>query len=74
MARLANVEIKSTPNADIEQGHLSSSLPHLATPSYRLGNAKLVLDGTTETFVDNDDANQHLRLSYRDDYRMPGEV
>jgi predicted dehydrogenase len=68
------IRSRNTPNADVEQGHLSSSLAHLATLSYRLGNAKLVLDGKTETFVNNDEANQHLKLSYRDNYRMPDEV
>lgn len=68
------IRSRNTPNADVEQGHLSSSLAHLATLSYRLGNANLVLDGKTETFVNNDEANQHLQLSYRDNYRMPDEV
>jgi len=68
------IRTRKTPNADVEQGHLSSSLEHLATLSYRLGNAKLVLDGEKETFLNNDEANQQLKPSYRDNYRMPDEV
>jgi predicted dehydrogenase len=68
------IRTRKTPNADVEQGHKSASLEHLAILSYRLGNAKLTFDAQTETFVGNDEANRHLKPSYRKDYRVPDEV
>lgn len=68
------IRTRKTPNADVEQGHLSSSLEHLATMSYRLGNAQLVFDREKETFLNNDKANGQLKPTYRDDYCMPDEV
>jgi len=68
------VRTRETPNADIEQGHGAACLEHLANLSYRLGNVKLTFDGQTETFVDNDEANAHLKPSYREPYRVPDKV
>ncbi|MHC4402126.1 MAG: Gfo/Idh/MocA family protein [Planctomycetota bacterium] len=68
------VRSRQTPNADVEQGHRSACLEHLANLSYRLGNAKLAFDGHTETFVDNDEADGFLKPSYRKHYRVPDEV
>ena len=68
------IRTRQTPNADVEQGHRAACLEHMANLSYRLGNAKLTFDGRTETFVDNDEANEHLKPSYRDHYRIPDEV
>jgi hypothetical protein len=39
-----------------------------------LGNAKLVFDGEGETFLNNDEANQQLKPTYRENYRVPDEV
>src|SRR5258708_20535936 len=36
-------------NCDIEDGHISSALPHLANIAYRVGHS-LRFDGKTETF------------------------
>jgi len=44
---------------DIMEGHLSSTLPHLANISYLVGRA-LVFNGKTETFVDDKKADQLL--------------
>ena len=52
----------------------TSIINNLANLAYRLGNVKLIFDGQTETFVDNDEANQHLKPTYRDPYRIPDEV
>jgi len=68
------IRTREMPNADIEQGHMAACLEHMANLSYRLGNAKLAFDGATETFVDNDEANGHLKPSYRKHYRVPDEV
>ncbi len=68
------IRSRAEPNADVEQGHKAATLEHLAILSYRLGNQKLVFDGASETFVDNDQANQRLLPTYRENYRMPEEV
>lgn len=68
------IRTREMPNADIEQGHMAACLEHMANLSYRLGNAKLAFDGATETFVGNDEANGHLKPSYRKHYRVPDEV
>ena len=68
------IRTRKMPNADVEQGHMAASLEHMANLAYRLGNAKLSFDGKTETFVDNDEANKHLKPEYRQPYCMPEEV
>jgi hypothetical protein len=68
------IRTRTAPNADVEQGHRSACLAHLANLSYRLGGPKLVFNGRTETFVDNDEANQHLKPTYREHYCVPDEV
>jgi len=68
------IRTREMPNADIEQGHMAACLEHMANLSYRLGNAKLAFDGASETFVGNDEANGHLKPSYRKHYRVPDEV
>jgi predicted dehydrogenase len=55
---------------DITEGHLSSTLPHLANISYRVGRA-LVFDGAKETFVNDKEAD---RLLTRDSYRKGFEI
>lgn len=47
-------------NCDIEEGHRSSALAHLANISYRLGR-ELAFDGTREQFVGDEEANLLLR-------------
>ncbi|HUT31750.1 MAG TPA: Gfo/Idh/MocA family oxidoreductase [Sedimentisphaerales bacterium] len=46
-------------NADIEGGHLSAALCHMANISYRLGR-DLTFDGAKEKFVGDKDANKML--------------
>lgn len=61
------------PNADIEQGHLSTSLCHLANISYRTGSKKLQWDGKTETFND-EEANKLLKREYRAPFVIPEDI
>ncbi|NQT17848.1 MAG: gfo/Idh/MocA family oxidoreductase, partial [Planctomycetes bacterium] len=68
------IRSRQSPNADVEQGHKAACLEHLANLSYRLGNVQLRFDGETETFLDNDEANGHLKPSYREPYVMQDEV
>jgi len=62
------VRTRATPNADIEQGHRSALLAHLANISYRLGGQKLVFDAKTETIVGNAEATKLCRREYRKPY------
>lgn len=58
---------------DIEEGHLSSCLPHFANISYRLGR-QLRIDGEREAFVNDKKADKLLTRSYRPPYVVPKEV
>jgi predicted dehydrogenase len=55
---------------DILEGHLSSTLPHLANISYRVGDT-IVFDGKTETIKDNKKANDLLTREYRKGFEVP---
>jgi predicted dehydrogenase len=55
---------------DVMEGHLSSTLPHLANISYRTGRA-LVFDGKTETFADDKKADELLTREYRKGFELP---
>lgn len=68
------VRSRNKPNCDIEQGHLSSMLVHLANVSLRVGNKQLIFDSATETFVNNKEANKLLKPAYRKHYRIPEQV
>jgi hypothetical protein len=60
-------------HCEIEQGHLSTSLAHLANISYRTGR-KLIFDPATETFPGDAEANRYLTREYRDPYVLPDQV
>jgi len=60
-------------NADVEQGHLSTSIPLLGNISYRTGRT-LQFDPDRERFVDDDEANQMLTKQYRRPFVVPEEV
>jgi len=60
-------------NADIEEGHLSSVLVHLANISYRLGRT-LHFDPATERITGDDEANKMLTRVYRKPYIVPEKV
>jgi predicted dehydrogenase len=55
--------------SNILEGHLSSTLPHLANISYRVGRA-LVFDGKTETFVNDKEADRLLTREYRKGFEI----
>jgi hypothetical protein len=55
---------------DILEGHLSSTLPHLANISYRVGDT-ILFDGKTETIKDNKKANELLTREYRKGFEVP---
>jgi hypothetical protein len=60
-------------HADIQDGHLSTSLCHLANISYRVGRS-LRFDGAKEKFVNDKDADALLTRVYRKPYVVPATV
>jgi len=60
-------------NCDIEVGHMSSALPHLANISYRLGRG-LKFNSKNEKFVGDKEADKMLTRKYRKPYVVPKNV
>ena len=60
-------------NCDIEVGHISAALCHMANISYRTGD-KLRFNPVTERFVGNDEANRLITRDYRAPYVVPAQV
>lgn len=60
-------------NAEIEEGHLSTVLAHLANISYRVGRT-LTFDPRTETFPGDSEANAYLSREYRAPFVVPDRV
>ena len=58
---------------DIEQGHLSAALVHMANISYRTGR-KLHFDPKAERFVNDDEANSYIKRNYRQPFVVPENV
>jgi predicted dehydrogenase len=59
--------------ADIEEGHQSAALAHLANISYRTGRV-LEVDGKSETFVHDREADAYLSREYRKPFEVPARV
>jgi hypothetical protein len=55
---------------DVMEGHLSSTLPHLANIAYRVGHS-LMFDGKSETFKDDKKADSYLTREYRKGFEIP---
>lgn len=64
---------RSLLHCDIEEGHKSTVLGHLANISYRVGRS-LNFDPKTETFVAGEDANALLTRDYRSPFVVPATV
>jgi predicted dehydrogenase len=62
-----------TLNADIEQGHLSSAYCHLGNIAYRLGR-KLHINPSSESFVNDAEADAMLTREYRAPFVVPTQV
>jgi hypothetical protein len=60
-------------HSNIEEGHLSTSLCHLANISYRVGRS-LKFNGAQEKFVNDADADKLLTRVYRAPYVVPNAV
>ena len=65
---------RTTPAADVEEGHISTLLGHLANISFRVGNRQLAFDPASESFTSDDEANRYLGRTYRAPWVMPEEV
>jgi predicted dehydrogenase len=68
------IRTREKPNADVEQGHYSALLCHMANISCRVGNRKLTFDPKAEAFVDAPDANKYLKRTYRQPWVVPDQV
>ena len=69
------VRSRQTPNADVEEGHRSAAMVHLANISYRLGGAKLQFDAAAESVANSPDANRFLRReNARQPYAIPDVI
>ncbi len=60
-------------NADIAEGHLSSAYMHMGNIAYRLGR-KLTINGKTESFIGDSEADTMLSRVYRKPYVVPDVV
>jgi predicted dehydrogenase len=58
------VRSSKRPNADVEEGHLSASLVHLANIACRVGRS-LQFDTSSEQIVGDEQANRLVRREYR---------
>ena len=72
---LAAVRSRRTADlaADIEEGHLSAALCHMANASYRTGRA-LEFDPKSETFGGDREANAYITREYRKPFVVPAKV
>ena len=68
------VRTRKRPNADVEQGHYSALLCHLADISYRTGNQKLRFDSKTEAFINAPDADKLIKRAYRAPWLIPDTI
>jgi len=68
------IRTRKKPNADVEIGHQTVLLCHMANISYRVGNLKLEFDSQTETFTNCDKANEYLKRKYREPWVVPDNV
>jgi len=60
-------------NGEIEEGHLSSAFCHLGNIAYRLGR-KLHVNPSSESFVNDPEADAMLTRKYRAPYVVPEKV
>ena len=68
------IRTRKRPNADIEEGHISASLGHMANISFRVGNRHLKFDATQECFINDDEADRLLKRSYREPWVIHDQV
>ncbi len=69
-----SVRSRQRPNADVEEGHLSTLLVHYAMISCRLGGQKLAIDPQTDKIVGNDQAMEYFQRRGRAPWLVPDQV
>jgi len=57
-------------NADVEAGHHSAVLCHMANIAMRVGR-RLKFDAEQERFIDDAEANTYLTKQYRKGFELP---
>ena len=60
-------------NCDIEVGHISAALCHMANISYRVGD-KVLFNPASERFIGNTEANTLVTRDYRPPFVGPDQV
>jgi hypothetical protein len=60
-------------NADISEGHLSTTICHLGNIAYRT-DKKLEFNPHSEKFINDKDANTYLGRQYRFPYVLPEKI
>ena len=68
------IRTRKKPNANVEVGHQTALLCHMANISYRVGNLKLEFNPQTERFTNCDEANQYIKREYREPWVVPDNV
>ena len=57
-------------NADVEVGHCSAALCHMANIAMRVGR-RLKFDANREQFIEDAEANTYLTKQYRKGFELP---
>ncbi|MBM4011959.1 MAG: Gfo/Idh/MocA family oxidoreductase [Planctomycetes bacterium] len=68
------VRSRKLPNADVQIGHRTAAMCHLANLSYRVGNQFLQVDPQTEQITNNEQAAKLMKPEYRAPYVIAENV
>ncbi len=68
------IRSRALPAADVEQGHQSALLCHLANIAFLAGKVSLAFDAPTESFTNAPVANQFLKRKYREPWVVTEQV
>lgn len=60
---------RDLPNTDVEEAHLSTTMSHLANISLKT-RQRLEWDADKERFINNEEANELLAVSYREPWKL----
>ena len=71
---IQSLRTRKQPNGNMEEGHRSATLVHLANIACRVGNKQLLFDGNTEKILNDEKANNLARGAYREGYVIPEKV
>lgn len=71
---IKSLKSRNRPNGDIKIVNNSMNVAHISNISHRIGNQKLFYDFHAERFINNEEANQLLRNTYRDKYKIPESI